>query len=126
MSNVPVEDEQPRKRIVLDLDWLPEPLQGPHTVTFLPRGRRVVVEHGQSVFEAGQKAGQYIPTTCGGKGTCGRCRVRVEGGDEARPATYIERKFIPRADLERNVRLSCRLRVEADIAVRVLMESREP
>ena len=110
--------EKPRTKIVLDLDWLPEPVAGPHTVTFLPRGRQAVVEHGQSVFEAGKVAGVYIPTTCGGKGTCGRCRVRVEG--QARTPTYIERQFIPRSDLADNVRLACRLRVEDDITVTVL------
>jgi ferredoxin len=108
------------KKIVLDLDWLPEPIAGPHTVTFLPRGRQIVVEHGQSVFEAGKVAGVYIPTTCGGKGTCGRCRVRVEG--QARPPTYVERQFIPRSDLAGAVRLACRLRVEDDITVTVLRE----
>ena len=109
--------EPPRKKIVLDLDWLPEPEQGPHTVTFLPRGRVVTIEHGLSVFEAGKRVGEYIPTDCGGKGTCGRCRVRVEG--EARPPTYVEKAFIPREDLARNVRLSCRLKVERDITVTV-------
>jgi len=110
----------PRKKIVLDLDWLPEPVAGPHTVTFLPHGRRAVVEYGQSVFEAGKQAGVYIPTTCGGKGTCGRCRVRVEG--QARPPTYTERQFIPRSDLAGAVRLACRLPVEDDITVTVLCE----
>ena len=113
----------PRKRIVLDLDWLPESLRGPHTVTFLPRGRQVAVDHGPSVFETGKQAGVYIPTTCGGKGTCGCCRVRVEG--EARPPTYIERRFIPPADLTAGVRLACRLRVEGAITVTVLREGQE-
>ena len=85
--------EAPRKKIVLDLDWLPEPLAGPHTVTFLPHRRQVQVGHGHSVFEAGKSAGEFIPTDCGGKGTCGRCRVRVEG--DARAPTYVEKAFIP-------------------------------
>lgn len=115
--------EPPRKKIVLDLDWLPEPaVASTHTVTFLPRGRQAVVEHGHSVFEAGKSAGEYIPTDCGGKGTCGRCRVGVEG--EIRAPTYVEKAFIPRADLARNVRLSCRLRVERDITVTVVRTTR--
>ncbi len=118
------EDEAPRPaRIVLDLDWLPEPPGEPHAVTFLPRGLRVVVPHGYSVYEAGVQGGVYIPSTCGGKGTCGRCRVRVES-EPVRPAGFTERRFIPREDLQANVRLSCRLRVEADIAVKVLIERR--
>ncbi len=118
---------QPRKQIVLDLDWLPEPLQGPRTVIFLREGKgrigTATVEHGYSVFEAGEAAGVYIPTTCGGKGTCGRCRVRGEG--DARPPTYIERQFISPVDLAAHVRLACRLRVEGDMAVTVLRETDE-
>jgi ferredoxin len=44
--------------------------------------------------------------------------VRVHG--EVRPPTYVEKAFIPREDLARNVRLSCRLRVERDLTVTVL------
>lgn len=117
------EAEAPRQKIVLDLDWLPPQTPGPHTVTFLPEGRQAVVEHGSSVFEAGKLIGLYIPTDCGGKGTCGRCRVRVSG--ETRPPTYVEKAFIPRADLEQNVRLSCRLRVERDITVTVLRSAEQ-
>ncbi len=113
--------EPPRKKIVLDLDWLPEPEPGPHLVTFLPHGRAVTIEHGLSVFEAGRRMGEYIPTDCGGKGTCGRCRVRVEG--EARPPTYVEKAFIPREDLARNVRLACRLKVLDNITVTVVRSS---
>lgn len=113
----------PRKKIVLDLDWLPPEQSGPHTVTFLPAGRQAVVEHGQSVFEAGKQIGEFIPTDCGGKGTCGRCRVLVSG--KARPPTYVEKAFIPRADLAQNVRLSCRLRVEYDISVTVLRSAQQ-
>jgi len=112
----------PRKKIVLDLDWLPEPVAGPYTVTFLPKGRRTAVEHGGSVFEGGKAAGEYIPSTCGGKGTCGRCRVRVEG--ETRLPTYIERHFIAPSDLAAGVRLACRLRVERDITVTIPREGR--
>ena len=113
----------PRKRLVLDLDWLPEPLPtGPHVVTFLPARHGVEVEHGETVFDAGKKGMQTIPSTCGGKGTCGRCRVRVEGG--GRPPGPIERQHLSRAELAAGVRLACRQRVEADMAVTVLSERR--
>ncbi len=110
--------QEPRKKIVLDLDWFPEAPPGPHTVTFLPGGQRATVEHGCSVFEAGKSIGVYIATECGGKGTCGRCRVLVNG--DVRPPTYVEKAFIPRDELARNMRLSCRLRVESDITVTVV------
>ena len=116
--------EPPRQKIVLDLDWLPDPPAGTHTVTFLPQRRQVEVEHGHSVFEAGRSIGEYIPTDCGGKGTCGRCRVRVEGG--VRPPTYAERAFIPRAELADQVRLACRLRVESDLIVTVMRSGPHP
>ena len=111
-----------RKKIVLDLDWLPEPAAGPHTVTFLPSGRTATVEHGHSVFEAAASIGLAVPTECGGKGTCGRCRIRVEG--DVREPTYVEKAFIPRDDLAQSVRLACRLKVERDVTVAVLPAAR--
>ena len=119
------EPAQPRKKLVLDLDLEQlgsAPIE-PAAVTLLPAGRRVQLEPGESIFEAAKRCGIAIPTTCGGKGTCGRCRVQLPL--PARPPTYVERQFIDRADLARGVRLACRSRPTEDITVTVLPERPE-
>lgn len=51
------------------------------TVNFLPAKAEVQVENGSTVMEAAVEAGIELEGPCGGKGTCGKCRVKLLGGD---------------------------------------------
>jgi ferredoxin len=114
----------PRK-LVLDLDLeaygaLAPPAAG--RVTLMPMDVSVQLEPGESIFEGARRVGVAIPTECGGKGTCGRCRVRF--ALPARPPTPVERQHIDRADLARGIRLACRSRPAEDLIVTILPEQR--
>ena len=74
-----------------------------HTVTFLPGGVAVATEPGRTVLETAAAAGVGINSTCGGQGTCGKCKVTVLGED-------------------REV-LACQLLVERDLTVEIPPES---
>ena len=50
-----------------------------HTVTFLPDHIRVAAEAGTSLLQAQIAAGLHPDAPCGGKGTCGKCLVLVDG-----------------------------------------------
>lgn len=50
-------------------------------VTFLPSGRTVSVSAGTTLLQAQIAAGLHPDAPCGGKGTCGKCRVFVNGRD---------------------------------------------
>ena len=50
------------------------------TVIFQPSGRRGQVEAGKTVLQAARELGVDIESVCGGKHTCGKCKVRVEEG----------------------------------------------
>jgi len=49
-------------------------------VTFQPSGRTVQVLTETSILEAAARAGLTIESPCGGKGTCGKCRVQITVG----------------------------------------------
>ncbi|MDB5074219.1 MAG: nqrF 3 [Chloroflexi bacterium] len=116
-------DEQPRKKITLDLEFFGDPRPpAPGRVHLLPANVWLQLEPGESVFEAAKRSNIGIPTTCGGKGTCGLCRVLFPL--PAREPTYVERQHIDRADLARGVRLACRSRPTHDLAITVLPEPR--
>src|SRR5947209_19810342 len=115
-------DDQPRKKIRIDLDPAFEPPPSPGRVLLLPSGVRVQLEPGESIFEAARRVGVAVPTECGGKGTCGRCRVLFPL--PAREPTAVERQHIDRADLARGIRLACRSRPTQDVTVTVLPERR--
>jgi uncharacterized 2Fe-2S/4Fe-4S cluster protein (DUF4445 family) len=49
-------------------------------VTFQPSGRSVFALPGTLLLEAAGRAGVALQTPCGGRGTCGKCRVRIASG----------------------------------------------
>ena len=57
----------------------------------------------------------FIPSACGGKATCGYCKVEVlSGGGHILPTEEV---FIPRKDRLKGVRLACQVKVKNDIDV---------
>ena len=48
-------------------------------VTFLPTNITVSVEPGTTLLQAQIQAGLHLDAPCGGKGTCGKCTVEVDG-----------------------------------------------
>lgn len=59
----------------------------------------------------------YIPSACGGKGTCAYCKVKVnEGGG---PVLPTETPYLSPGELEDNIRLSCQLKVKEDIQIEI-------
>ena len=61
--------------------------------------------------------GIFIPSACGGKGTCGVCKVKVfEGGGALLPT---ERSHVSRGAEREGVRLSCQVKVKNDLRIEV-------
>ncbi|MBN1441863.1 MAG: NADH:ubiquinone reductase (Na(+)-transporting) subunit F [Planctomycetes bacterium] len=57
----------------------------------------------------------FIPSACGGKGTCGVCKVRVlEGGGSILPT---ETSHINRKEAREGTRLSCQVKVKNDLKI---------
>jgi len=74
-----------------------------------------VVEGGDSLLHALQANGIEIAASCGGKATCGFCKVRVRsGGGEILPTEEI---FMNREEKASGVRLSCQVKVKQDIEI---------
>ena len=61
--------------------------------------------------------GIFIPSACGGKGTCGVCKVKVfEGGGSLLPT---EQSHVSRGEAREHVRLSCQVKVKNDMRIEV-------
>jgi len=59
----------------------------------------------------------FIPSACGGKGTCGVCKVEVhEGGGAMLPT---ETSHVTRGEAREGVRLSCQVKVKQDMKIEV-------
>lgn len=59
----------------------------------------------------------FIPSACGGKGTCGYCKLKVlEGGG---PALPTETPYLSKQDILHSVRLACQVKVKRDIELAI-------
>jgi len=94
------------------------------TVTFEPEGRKVRVPLGTTVFQAAKKAGVGIRSECGGKGTCGKCKVIVKDGEALSEPTEEERTHLSPSEINCGFRLACRSEILHDVTVVVPPESR--
>jgi len=83
--------------------------------------RRLDVTSGDTLLATLTGAGIHLPSACGGRGTCGQCRVILEqgGGGELLP---VERNHINRRDGSSGARLACMLKVREDLEVTVPAE----
>ncbi|MDR0289687.1 MAG: ASKHA domain-containing protein, partial [Treponema sp.] len=50
-------------------------------ITFLPGNITIDMPAGSSLLEGARRAGVFVETPCGGKGTCQKCHVRIIKGD---------------------------------------------
>jgi uncharacterized 2Fe-2S/4Fe-4S cluster protein (DUF4445 family) len=91
-------------------------------VTFQPSGRSVFVLPGTLLLEAAGRAGIVLQTPCGGRGTCGKCRVRIADG-HCPPSPAAERILSAR-QIREGERLACQAYVREPLVVDIPDESR--
>jgi Na+-transporting NADH:ubiquinone oxidoreductase subunit F len=62
----------------------------------------------------------FIPSACGGRGSCGLCKIRViKGAGQYLPT---ELPWISQDERKANIRLSCQLKVKQDLAISIPQE----
>ncbi len=83
----------------------------------LPHGAAVRVPRGSPVCDAASWNGIAIDSTCGGHGTCKKCKVRIVSG-EMPIGTIDPRAFTPQ-ELRDGWRLACRAGARTDLVVEV-------
>jgi len=91
-------------------------------VTFQPSGRSVFVLPGTLLLEAAGRAGIVLQTPCGGRGTCGKCRIRIRDGQC--PPSDIGSRVLSAEQVRQGERLACQAYVESPLVVEIPPESR--
>lgn len=75
------------------------------------------VPQGASIMSTLTQNGIYLPSACGGKGSCGQCKLQViEGGGEILDS---ERPHFTRKEIKNNWRLGCQCKVKGDLKVKI-------
>lgn len=76
-----------------------------------------VVEGGKPLLSTLKEQQVFIPSACGGRGSCGLCKCRVRsGGGDVLPT---ELPFLSPEEISGGVRLSCQLKVKQDMAIEI-------
>jgi uncharacterized 2Fe-2S/4Fe-4S cluster protein (DUF4445 family) len=94
-----------------------EQAPGPVRINLLFNERAVRVPYGVTLFDAASWNGIAIDSTCGGYGTCKKCKVRVLSGDM--PVGDIDPRAFSAAELADGWRLACRAAAHTDLVVEV-------
>ena len=75
------------------------------------------VDSGGSLLSAMSNAGVFLPSACGGKGSCGQCKCQVlEGGGEILPTEAVH---FNRKQMKDHWRLGCQVKVKGDMSIKV-------
>ena len=79
--------------------------------------KELEVNSGASLLSTLAENGVYLPSACGGKGSCGQCKCQVvEGGGEILDS---EKGHFTRKQIKDNWRLGCQCKVKGDLAIKV-------
>ena len=86
------------------------------TVT-INNDKKVEVAAGQPLLSAMATSNVFLPSACGGKGSCGQCRVQVTaGGGEILPTEAVH---FTRKEIKDDWRLACQVKVKNDLDIKV-------
>ena len=89
---------------------------GPVKVT-LNGEKDIEVASGGTLLGSLSAEGVFLPSACGGKGSCGQCRCQVpEGGGEILPTETVH---FSRKQIKDNWRLGCQVKVKNNMSVTV-------
>jgi uncharacterized 2Fe-2S/4Fe-4S cluster protein (DUF4445 family) len=75
------------------------------------------VPPGVTLFDAASWNGIAIDSTCGGHGTCKKCKIRIAGGSV--PASPLDARAFSPDELRAGWRLACRAQAEGDLQIEV-------
>jgi len=82
--------------------------------------RDITVEGGPNLLSTLTSEKIFIPSACGGRGTCGLCKLKVLEG--AGPLLPTEEPYLSEEEKQSDVRLSCQVKVRGDLKIEIPSE----
>jgi len=77
--------------------------------------RSIDVEGGSSLLNSLTDKQVFLPSACGGRGSCGTCKCKVVSGGG--PVLPTEKPFLSSTELSNGIRLSCQVKIKSDIRI---------
>lgn len=94
-------------------------------ITVIGKGKSfsVVSDKTENILAVINKQGAYFSAVCGGKGNCGKCKIRLVEGTLA--VTLADEKHFSAEELKNGYRLACRAYPETDVTVSMEFQDEE-
>jgi Na+-transporting NADH:ubiquinone oxidoreductase subunit F len=92
---------------------------GPCSITVNDE-REFTVDGGKNLLSVMVGEKLFIPSACGGRGTCGLCKLKVLEG--AGPLLPTEEPYLEKDERESNVRLACQVKVRENLKIEIPKE----
>ncbi len=91
-------------------------LKTPIKINIEPIGKRIILYKAQNGLSAIQNAGIGIKSVCGGKGTCGKCRILILDNNAGK-ANEREKSILSEDEIEHGIRLACQQIFNKDLNI---------
>jgi len=79
--------------------------------------KEITVKGGSSLLSTLNEQKIFLPSACGGRGSCGFCKCQVESGGG--PLLPTEKPFLSEEEIKNNIRLSCQVKVKQNIEIQI-------
>ncbi|MGQ9630983.1 MAG: ASKHA domain-containing protein [bacterium] len=86
-------------------------------VVFEPEDKVAHVDWGTTILDAASSVGVQIDGPCGGRGICGKCRVKASDG--LSDPTTAEKHHLLKGEMQEGFRLACQARIIQDTTVEI-------
>jgi Na+-transporting NADH:ubiquinone oxidoreductase subunit F len=79
--------------------------------------RQLTVTGGETLLATLKNEGVFVPSACGGRGTCAYCKLRIlDGGG---PVVPTEEPLLTSEEISESVRISCQVKVRNDMRIQI-------
>ncbi len=87
------------------------------TANVADKSHKIEIEQGEDILQALRSAGIYVAAVCGGKGVCGKCKVRLVSG--ALEVTPSDEAALSKDEIAQGWRLACKACPTQDVEIQV-------
>lgn len=79
--------------------------------------KELTVKGGSPLLLTLAEQGIFVPSACGGRGSCGACKCQVDS--DVGPHLPTEVPYLTKGEMDKNVRLSCQVKVKTDLNITI-------
>lgn len=94
------------------------------TIIFQPDGKRIQIQQGSTILSAAIQSGIDLISVCGGKSTCGKCKVLINKVTAVEQITKKEIEILTEDEIKSGIRLACCAKLIEDCTVKIPETSR--